>query len=300
MIRPTCTPTSIIKKVFRPGERSLPTNEIIQRLTECLPAARYDGDSEQMLAEVLQLPHSPIKVGRSDAIIELTYQPHHIFDLAYRYVRDTHAPKTIDQIIRELRRQTNLSWNQASRMLVLEQDPRFVQYQQDNRWYLAEWKVANDLLYAHAIEKGMAYMSIRALTHFIENELGLSPKEYILLPELDDRFDVDGDLITFLKEEEAFSEIAAATAEELHSQTDIEEDTNMNTVQTLSVYHEVDQLLRQSLSKLEARGQEMSVEVVGHFQQSNMQAIENLMKEKQLNEQAALGIQQVLALLEQQ
>lgn len=59
-------------------------------------------------------------------------------------------------------------------------------------------------------------------------------------------------------------------------------------------------MLRLALDRLQVRNQEMAQEVVAHFQKSNMQAIEVLMKEKHKNEQLALGIEQVLKANDQQ
>jgi hypothetical protein len=330
MIRPTYTLPSIIKKVFRTGERSLPRDEIIARMEESGLAALHNLDSEALLVEVLRMEQSPVRVGRSDAILELTFQPHQLFDLAYRFLKDTHTPKTVEQIIPELRRQTQFAWNQIVRMLQLERDPRFVQYQGDSRWFLAEWKLANDQVYAFCREHNITQMTARSLPHFMEMEAGLTERECVFLPLLDERFRLDGETLYVLaesaeeatrEEEQSSPEMdainahveAAATSESLLEQpTDqieqaesyeplqFEEEPLMNTVQTQPALQEVNHLLRQALGRLEMRNQEMAQEVITHFQQSNMQAIEVLMKEKHKNEQIALGIQQVLAACEQQ
>lgn len=331
MKRPTYTLSSIIKKVFRSGERSLPRNEIISRIEASGLADQHGLESEALLVEVLRMEQSPVRVGRSEAILELTFQPHQLFDLAYRFLRETHTPKTVEQIIPELRRQTQFAWNQIVRMLELERDPRFVQYQGDKRWYLAEWKLANDQVYEFCREKGITQIAARTLPHLMEMEVGLPEREYVFIPYLDERFRMNGEtlyMLVFNEEEHleeqelqqqaeqiesadeaiaAAEEEAAATLAELneeqaksHEQLQIEEEPLMNTVQTQSVLQEVHQMLRQALGRLEVRNQEMSQEVIAHFQQSNMQAIEVLMKEKHKNEQVALGIQQVLAVCEQQ
>ncbi|HZG15887.1 MAG TPA: hypothetical protein VE710_12785 [Candidatus Bathyarchaeia archaeon] len=352
MKRPTYTLTSLIKKVFRPGERSLPRSEINQRLMECLRSNGYEMDSEEVLAHVLSMEQSPVRVGHTDAIIELTYQPHQLYDLAYRFLRDTHMPKTVEQIVPELRRQTQFSWNQVRRMLDLERDLRFVQYQGDKRWYLAEWKVVNDRVYQFAVENGLKQLSLRTLSFFLENEVGISSKDDIFLPEADDRFQVVGDMISVQAESTDSKEDAAQSSAEpmdvqemaeihLEEQEDrqsqeqpeieeqpptvayiqesfmamdevaaaspavqeplrIEEEPFMNTAVSQPVTDEVSQLLRHALGRLEERNKQMSMDVVGFFQQSNMQAIEVLMKEKHKNEQIALGLQQLLALAEEQ
>lgn len=74
----------------------------------------------------------------------------------------------------------------------------------------------------------------------------------------------------------------------------------MSTITNQQVLEEVQKLMQEAINRLETRNQEMSQEVVAHFQQSNMQAIEVLMKEKHKHEQIVLGIQQVLATSEQQ
>ncbi len=312
MKRPTHTPESLIKKVFRPGERSLPRNEIIERLEQELREIGLAGQGEQILSQVLAMPHAPVAVGRTEAIVELTYQPNQLFDLAYRYLRAVHAPKTAEQIQRELRTKTQFSWNQIARMLVLERDLRFVRYEGDNRWFLAEWKLANDHVYAFARSKGINQVSIRAISFLLEQDLGLSGKEYVFLPDLDDRFRLSGEILYIVPEDggmsepdgadnQAQKEVAAALAlPETDEPRMTEEESLMNMTQTVSTAQEVAELLRQALSRLEGRNQQMAQEVVAHFQQSNMQAIEVLMNEKNKNEQAALGIQQVLAQLEQQ
>ncbi len=331
MKRPTYTLSSIIKKVFRSGERSLPRNEIISRIEASGLADQHGLESEALLVEVLRMEQSPVRVGRSEAILELTFQPHQLFDLAYRFLRETHTPKTVEQIIPELRRQTQFAWNQIVRMLELERDPRFVQYQGDKRWYLADWKLANDQVYEFCREKGITQIAARTLPHLMEMEVGLPEREYVFIPYLDERFRMNGEtlyMLVFNEEEHleeqelqqhaeqiesadeaiaAAEEEAAATLAELneeqaesYEQLQIEEEPLMNTVQTQSALQEVHQMLRQALGRLEVRNQEMSQEVIAHFQQSNMQAIEVLMKEKHKNEQVALGIQQVLAVCEQQ
>lgn len=339
MKRPTYTLPSIIKKVFRPGERSLPREEITVRLEESLLAAGHERDSEDLLHEILRMEHSPIRIGRTDAIIELTYQPHQLFDMAYRFLRDTHTAKTVEQIVPELRRQTQFSWNQVERLLQLQRDPRFVQYETDKRWFLSEWKLANDELYAIAQKKGISQISARSMNYFMEQEAGLMAREYVFLPELDDRFSLEGESLQFIAQKEndqahSHEEVGTTTDTDDNEpdlfaalQLDVwedqyaaledqqaaaplfteeqepysfEEETFMNTTQTPSVLTEVNQLLRQALSRLEERNQQMAQDVIGYFQQSDMQAIETLMKEKHKNEQIALGIQQVLANVERQ
>ncbi|MFP3381590.1 hypothetical protein SB767_35320, partial [Bacillus sp. SIMBA_069] len=68
--------------------------------------AFLDLDSTALLEKVLQMDQSPVRVASSEAIVELTYQPHQLYDLAYRFLRDTGAPKKLEQIVAELRRQT--------------------------------------------------------------------------------------------------------------------------------------------------------------------------------------------------
>ncbi len=333
MKRPTYTPASYIKKVFRLGERSLPKDEIIGRLNQEFAKSGQTTDGERMLQELLSMPQSPVRVGSSEAIIELTFQPHQLFDLAYRYVRDTHAPKTMEQILREVRRRTSFSWNQAARLLVLEKDPRFVQYAGDPRWFLAEWQLMNDEVYAWLTAKRLNHVSLRTLSFMAEQELGSSYKEYIFLPERDDRFKLEGDNLYLIEQEEEFAlseelalnEETAANEElpreEIADQSELakreaavtvtltetqptttREETLMNMTQqaNTSVQQEVNHHLRQALALLEERNQQMAQEVIGYFQQSDIQAIELLMKEKHKNEQAVLGIQQVLAQYEQQ
>lgn len=337
MKRPTYTPASYIKKVFRLGERSLPKDEIIDRLNQWFEKTGQTTTSERVLNETLSLPESPVRVGSSEAIIELTYQPHQLFDLAYRYVRDTHSPKSMEQILREVRRQTTFSWNQAARLLVLEKDPRFVQYAGDSRWYLAEWKVMNDPVYSWMLETATDRMALRNVPIMAEQELGLAYREHIFLPEQDDRFVVSGENLYLnedvkqpevqepklkqdgaadsdVEQEEATSiqdelaslqEVAAAEAviEPETKLTTIEEETHMNMTQqqvNASVKQEVSHHLRQALAILEARNQQMAQEVIVHFQESNIQAIEVLMKEKHKNEQTVVGLGQVLAQFEQQ
>lgn len=195
MKRPTYTSASFIKKVFRPGERSLPRNEFLERLDQTLRENEIVTPAESMLQEVLAHPATPVRIGRSEAILELTYVPHQVFDLAYRFMRETHVPRSLDQIIPELRKRTSFSWNQVSRMLELERDPRFVQYEGDARWYLADWKLANDLLHAFAVERKFQQLALRSYGHVLEMYLGLNAKEYVFLPERDDRFQVEGEVV---------------------------------------------------------------------------------------------------------
>ncbi|NGQ95369.1 hypothetical protein G3578_09395 [Brevibacillus sp. SYP-B805] len=328
MKRPTYTLSSLIKKVFRPGERSLPRHEIKERLQQFLTAYGYELDSETALAKILQMKQSPVRVGHTEAIIELTYQPHQLFDLAYRFLRDTHTPKKFEQIVPELRRQTQFSWNQVTRLLELERDPRFVQYQGDPRWFLAEWKVANDHVYDFMRTNGLRQISLRSLAYFLEHEVGISLREELFLPEADDRFQLEGESLMIVEEAadtppamdghdslqqahgpeehppmplEGRAEAAATVSPEWKTkQESIEEEIFVNTLETKSTAAEVSQLLRQALGRLEERNQQMAAEVVSFFQQSNLQAIEELMQEKHKNEQIVQGLRQLLTMTDEQ
>ncbi|MGG1659353.1 hypothetical protein [Brevibacillus sp. NRS-1366] len=337
MKRPTFTLPSIVKKVFRSGERSLPRTEICSRMEANELNAFLDLDSTALLDKVLQMDQSPVRVASSEAIVELTYQPHQLYDLAYRFLRDTQTPKKIEQIVAELRRQTQFGWNQILRLLQMERDTRFVQYQGDIRWFLAEWTLGNDQVYDFCRNNSITQVSSRSLVHFLEQEVGIAA-EAAFLPVLDDRFRIDGETLYIIvrnedeneeqleeqTEELAVTEIAVTATSETISKTVsvseavvsesaqlsqqekqqelpfTKEDNTMSIATNQQVLEEVQQLLQQAISRLEARQLDMSQEVVNHFQQSNMQAIEVLMKEKHKHEQIVLGIQQVLATSEQQ
>lgn len=317
MRRPTLTTTSILKKAFRPGERSLSRNEIVERLELELQGAGIAESGETFLDRLLNTPDSLVRVGRTEAIIELVHQPNQLYDLAYRYLLNIRQPRTAEQIFREVRKQTNVSWNRISRLLKLEKDPRFVQYEQDDRWFLAEWKLANDHVYEYLVSTGAASLPLRAVSYSLEQKLDLSPKEYVFLPELDERFRVEADWVRLAQAEQdvnvhesaareernqAEAEVAAAVAAADSSQQkhNVEADCDMNTTTTkTNVQVEVAQLLRQALQLLEQRGQEMSQEVIVRFQESDVKGIEALIQEKQRNEQVEGGIRQVLAILTQ-
>ncbi|KMZ39982.1 MULTISPECIES: hypothetical protein [Bacillales] len=331
MKRPTYTLPSIVKKVFRPGERSLPRTEICSRMEANELNAFLELDCETVLDKVLKMEQSPVRVGSSEAIVEVTHQPHQVYDLAHRYLRDSQTPKKLEQIVAELRRQTQFGWNQILRMLQLERDPRFVQYQGDSRWFLAEWTLGNDQVYAFCRDNGITQVAARTLVHFLEQEVGIA-SDAAFLPAQDDRFRIDGDTMYIIarsedsKEEQAALEVAVAApsvsignsesvseeiaseepanplhqVEQQQEQLFTKEEATMSTITNQQVLEEVQKLMQEAINRLETRNQEMSQEVVAHFQQSNMQAIEVLMKEKHKHEQIVLGIQQVLATSEQQ
>ncbi|WP_232698201.1 hypothetical protein [Brevibacillus daliensis] len=319
MKRPTYTIGSCIKKVFRPGERSLPRTEIIMRLEQLssyLPASK---SAEESLNEALQLPDSPVQAGRSEAIVELTYQPHQLVDKAFQFVRRAHSPKNMDQIMRELRKHTNFSWNQITRLLTLDKDPRFVQYEGDERWYLAEWNLANDKIFEYLVKNGKDKLSIRSLFHLVEQEIKLSEKESIFAPELDDRFIVQGENIyvnvasnkhseqpekeisTAIAEVASTEAVVEAKQEVKEHQTEqfihVQEEKIMNSTVSVNkpVLKEVEQLLGQAVSLLDQRNEHMSGEVISHFQESNMDAIETLMNEKHKNEQLVEAIKNIVS-----
>lgn len=321
MKRPTYTIASYIKKVFRPGERSLPRTDIIARLEEQLSLMPNGKSAEATLSEAMQLTDSPIKVGRTEAILELSYQPHQLFDQAYRFVRKSHSPKNLDQMMRELRQHTHFSWNQITKLLTLDKDPRFIQYDGDDRWYLAEWKLANDSIYEFLVSKAIDRLSIRLLFHMVENELKLSTKESIFAPELDGRFTVNGENIYVNGQDDmaiAIQEVETAEAQVATTDTLVEkpaleqtepqgknlelvqEEKIMITTQTKNVLTEVEQLLSKAASLLDQRNEEMSQEVISHFQESNMDAIEILMKEKHKNEQVVTDIKTIVTTLDQE
>lgn len=291
MIAQIFTPVSLLKKVFRPGERSLARQEISHRLQKV-----YLGEPGEVIGEALSCQGSPFREGTSKAIIAFHQESSSLSPHAFRALSESGMPVTEEQLLRKLRGANLISWSFPFERLGLQNDHRFVQLS-DQRWLLNEWELVNNEVYNYLVQHETTEIPLIDIPLLMEMKLGLPKKKSIFLPEFDERFHLGESKLYILSSQEtkkteelqvktentSFMEVAVAmTQETVIDKTKI------------TVVDEVIHDLMGSLIKLEQRSNEMKEEVVGHFSSNNLDAIRNLMNEKEKNEKVLLKLKEIV------
>lgn len=309
MIGQIYTPISLLKKIFRIGERSLSRQEIVFRLQQYYQLDEAVAD--ETVQSSLDITDSPFREGNSKAIIEYVQESQSLAAQVHRILNEAGGPLTEDQILRKLRSQNYISWSFPFERLGLLGDHRFVQLKADQRWMLSDWDIVNDEAYQYLSNHGTTELQLRDIPYMLQMKLGLSKKKGIFLPEFDPRFKVEETKLFILQKEEkqestfpimqeldtpdslsnreldntSFMEVAAAMSQETLEIIENEKST---------VVDEVLKDLTGALIKLEKRAGEMKDEVVSHFTSNNLEAIKSLMDEKEKNEKVLIKLKEIV------
>lgn len=299
------TPISLVKKVFKLGERSLSRDEISQRLSS---AADLEGEwPEQTIQSALDQPSTPFREGNSRAIIEYVQETQALSQNVWRIFQEAGGPLTEEQILRKLRSFNLISWSFNFERLGLQGDHRFSQLS-DLRWVLSEWEIANDEIFAFVQSKETKEILNKDIPYVMQMRMGMTKKKCIFLPELDDRFEIAGDRITLRVDIQPVSEESANESVVLDSLLDDHHTSYMEVAaamnqETLELVQEtgektvVDQVVEDlmgALIKLEKRSTEMKEEVLSHFTANNLDAIKSLLAEKEKNEKVLGKIKDIV------
>lgn len=297
------TPISLIKKAFKPGERSLSRQEICQRLLNLTPME--EDLAEQTIQLALDQPSSPFREGNSRAIIEYVQEHQSLAQHVLRVLQDAGNPLSEEQILRKLRGHSLISWSFAFERLGLLGDHRFSQLS-DLRWILSDWEIANDGIFEYLQTKENQELQAKDIPYIVQMRAGITKKKCLFLPELDGRFEVAEDKVALRQSVQpvgkenaieltdgqldpnhtSFMEVAAAMNQEtLEMVQDRPDKTIVDQV--------VDDLLG-ALIKLEKRSTEMKEEVLSHFTANNLDAIKSLLSEKEKNEKVLSKIKDIV------
>lgn len=304
------TPISLLKKTFRPGERSLSRQEVAHRLQ--LLVHEDEEAVEQLLQLALDFPSSPFREGNSRAIIEYHQQSQPLATHVYRIFQEMAMPLSEEQILRKLRSYNLISWSFTFDRLGLYGDHRFLQLA-DERWMLSEWDLANDDIYQYLSSQGTSAISIRDVPYLIHAVIQLPRKKSFFLPELDKRFVVDHEMIYIRKE--AIPDEQSLTMEQVPeggaskpgpmgdeniSYMEVAAAMNNETlemeqsIQEKTVVDSVIEDLTGALIKLEKRLNEMKEEVLSHFTSNDLESIKRLMAERDKNEKVLQKIKEIV------
>lgn len=308
MIGQIYTPISLLKKVFRTGERSLAREEIVLRLQQ-----NYQLDQDQADETVqasIDTTNSPFREGNSRAIIEYVQESQSLAAQVHRILNDVGSPLTEDQILRKLRSQNYISWSFPFERLGLFGDHRFVQLNADQRWLLSDWDIVNDDVYQYLCNHGTTELQLRDVPYLLQMKMGLSKKKCLFLPEFDHRFLVEETKFFILQNEEEQESTFPITQElespDLMPNRELDNTSFMEVAAAMSqetlemmekkstVVDEVLKDLTGALIKLDKRAGEMKDEVVTHFTSNNLEAIKSLMDEKEKNEKVLLKLKEIV------
>jgi hypothetical protein len=301
------TPASMLKKVFREGERSLSKQELQNRLQNTYGTGleAINMTAEDVIDRAVEDEASPFHLGSSHAVIEMERIPRdHIAEEMVRYFLENKAPLTEEQCLKKLRRVNLISYSFPASKLPLYKDPRFVQLDGSDLWYLARWSPANDELYDFIVERQLKQFPLAQLYMIMEHELGLSRREFVFVPEGDKRFRVIEGLVIISYTEDEVQTIGTRSvlAEEkpilsINSNEEEVAVTMANDVKTASVFEDTLRNAQDSVEKLENRIKEMEEEVLNQFKVNNLPAISQLVGEKEKCESIVKALQHVMGLV---
>lgn len=311
------TPSSMLKKVFRTGERSLSRQELESRLQNTYGTSlqRVNQSPAQVIDGALAEEISPFHVGASHAVIEMEAPFRDLIaEELVRYFLENKGPLTAEQCLKKLRRQNIISYSYAENKLPLYKDSRFVQFAGSDLWYLARWEIANDRLHRFLANKQIKQLPLTQLLLMMEHELNLSRRDYVFVPEGDERFRVIEGLV--LIDDEGEAENSGDNEEKVQLQTEEVQATALdqestaiteniqreeevaitmaNDMKTASVFEDVLVNAQDSTEKLEQRIKEMEEEVLEHFKGNNMSAISTLVAEKEKCEVIVAALEKVV------
>ncbi|MED0670227.1 hypothetical protein [Aneurinibacillus aneurinilyticus] len=309
------TPSSMLKKVFRTGERSLSRQELENRLQNTYGTSlqRMNQSPAQVIDEALAEEISSFHVGASHAVIEMEAPFRDLIaEELVRYFLESKGPLTAEQCLKKLRRQNIISYSYAENKLPLYKDSRFVQFTGSDLWYLARWEVANDRVYRFLANKQIKQLPLTQLLLMMEHELNLSRRDYVFVPEGDSRLRVIEGLVLVddeaknsgdkeekvpLQTEEvqatALDQESTAITENIQREEEVAV-TMANDMKTVSVFEDVLVNAQDSTEKLEQRIKEMEEEVLEHFKGNNMSAISTLVAEKEKCEAIVVALEKVV------
>lgn len=309
------TPSSMLKKVFRTGERSLSRQELENRLQNTYGTSlqRMNQSPAQVIDEALAEEISSFHVGASHAVIEMEAPFRDLIaEELVRYFLESKGPLTAEQCLKKLRRQNIISYSYAENKLPLYKDSRFVQFTGSDLWYLARWEVANDRVHRFLANKQIKQLPLTQLLLMMEHELNLSRRDYVFVPEGDSRLRVIEGLVLVddevknsgdkeekvpLQTEEvqatALDQESTAITENIQREEEVAV-TMANDMKTVSVFEDVLVNAQDSTEKLEQRIKEMEEEVLEHFKGNNMSAISTLVAEKEKCEAIVVALEKVV------
>jgi hypothetical protein len=304
------TSSSMLKMVFRSGERSLSRQEVENRLqnTYSTSLMKMNVLPGRVIEEAMAGEQSPFHIGGSHAVIEMeTAVRDHIAEELVRYLLENKGPLTTEQCLKKLRRHNVVSYSYAQNKLPLYKDPRFVQFHGSDLWYLSRWHIANDRMYSVLVEKGLKQIPLSQLYIILEHELSMSRREYAFAPEGDSRFKVIDGLVLVAYEEQ-LPELKQSPVQ-LNEEENQTEQSNLgkeevavtmaNELKTASVLEDVLRNVQDSTEKLEQRIREMEEEVLEHFKENDMTAISKLVQEKEKGESIVAALSKVAELVNQ-
>jgi|GEM_PF-3756723 len=300
------TAISLIKKVFKPGERSLSRGEIIQRLVSFFNEEHEEG--EKLIQAALNAEKTPFREGKSRAIIEYNQESHAIASHVYRILNDAKVPLTEETILRRLRSLSLISWNFSFDKLGLITDSRFSQMELDKRWVLSQWEPVNDEVYQYFINQGIRELPMREIPLLIQMKLNVPKNKCLFLPDQDERFFLEDEVLYLVGQpfEDAHyitnpKDGSAALQEQTkHSIQEVASAVETRTVEEKTVDKSktvVEQVLEDLLGgliKLEKRSGEMKEEVLTYFTSNDIEAIGTLMKEKERNEKVLEKLKEII------
>ncbi|MBP1932856.1 hypothetical protein [Ammoniphilus resinae] len=299
------TAISLLKKVFKPGERSLSRGEITHRLVSFFEEEHEEG--EKLIQAALNAEKTPFREGNSRAIIEYKQEPHAIASHVYKILNDAKVPLTEETILRRLRSLSLISWNFSFDRLGLITDSRFSQVELDKRWVLSDWEPVNDQVYQYFMNQGIGELPMREIPLLIQMKLNVPKNKCLFFPELDERFFAEDEVLYLVGqpgEEPHFTDSENNSAA-LQEQTKQSYQEVASAVETRVVEERtadnsktvVDQVLEDLLGgliKLEKRSGEMKEEVLTYFTSNDIEAIGTLMKEKERNEKVLEKLKEII------
>lgn len=265
-MQPVYTPLSFFKRFLIGQEKELTVDRLLHQLQEFAPYLLqvYSMPVEQLVDDVLHAEQSPFTVDAAGTI-RLQEFPLRINHAAFNYLSQVGKPQSLERIIKQVSKKTKIAPQYVEQQLKLEKDMRFVQVVGLERWFLTEWEICNQTIYEILLQQGIRETNSNYVYQIIASEIQKKDQsKRIWVPEIDMRFQI-------------FDNGKVIIREIVEEADKVDHSTGNEILQTAV------QQIEQTIAMLEERNQQMATEVVGFFDEQDLEAIRVLMDEKREN-----------------
>lgn len=299
-MQPVYTPVSFLKRFLIGQEQQMTVLDLMIQLKGCESffLSAYNMHAKDLIEHIIGQEDSPFIIDTTDTI-QLEEFPIKINNIAYEYLVQTGKPQSLERLIKQVSKRTKIPIEQVQKQLYIDKDIRFVQIYGFDRWFLTEWEICNDEIYELLLERDSRETTIQHIFQLISTRIQEKdgPRK-IWIPDFDSRFIVlDNGKVTIEENHEEECIMDCKQSENTIHQKNITNVIEKTTVEEKISEDTCQSVIRQlydGINILEERNKRMSEEVIGHFNNNNIEAIHKLMEEKRINLELQQDISKII------
>lgn len=217
----------------------------------------YQFSIKEYIKYVLDQENSPFSM--VDEKVTLKKHPFSLNDIAYEYFIQNARTQDFQRVCQHVIQKGKISPEKLQMNFNLEGDIRFAQLIHLDRWFLTEWEICNNEVYQWTQKENLLQTNLVDLYQLVNTRLQETDQPAkIFIPDTDPRFEIRKKGRVFVH-----NSMKEETAVEKQKAFDL-----------------VIEQIKETIELLHMRNEEMSEEVVQHFNAHNLEAIQTLMAEK--------------------